>query len=562
MMGDYEILEVLGSGGMGRVYKVRNVITDRIEAMKVLLPDLQGQEEVAARFLREIKVLAGLTHPNIAALHTALTINNQLVMLMEYVQGQTISSRLTQGPIPVKDALNYIDQVLSALSYAHQHHVIHRDIKPANMMVTADGTVKLMDFGIARADSEPAKLTQTGTTMGSINYMSPEQVRGAATDERSDIYSVGISLYEMVTGEKPFHGDSNFSIMSAHIQQTPRPPVELRPGLPPGLNEIIMTAIAKVPADRFQSADAFQNAIASVRGTLGGTATGMKPAPSMPSAPASATAVMTPVGSTASNAPTWMNTVAGTAAAPAPASPLPSITPTPKSGGNHRGLYMALGGLVVVAGLVAAGIYIPGRGKAASGEGTSQPPATPVTTPAQSSPQQPASSSPAAAPATPESPAAQPTSSGSTGAAPFTETDAAGTEKAPPPPPPGVSKGPKQFLPKHGVEANAGGASNASDAASNPGATNDTAALDEIEHEIDQLYSRAGAVNNSLDHLQQQQAAAGYGLRSDIAGRQASMKVNLAKAQNAIEHNDAARAKRYADMTAADLEVLEKFLGM
>src|SRR5262249_793529 len=127
---------------------------------------------------------------------------------------------------------------------------------------------KLMDFGIARTDQEPAKLTAPGTTLGSINYMSPEQVKGAAIDERSDLYSVGISLYEMVTGEKPFHGDSNFSIMAAHIQQAPTPPVQLQPGLPAGLNEIILTSIAKSADERFQSADAFRNAIKSVLQSL------------------------------------------------------------------------------------------------------------------------------------------------------------------------------------------------------------------------------------------------------------------------------------------------------
>src|ERR1700756_4444035 len=122
-IGDYEVQSILGAGGMGRVYKVRNVLTDRTEAMKVLLPDLEGHEEVAARFLREIKVLAGLDHPNIASLHTALKIDNQLVMVMEYVEGQSVSSALDRGPLSVADALNYLDQVLGALTYAHQHHV-------------------------------------------------------------------------------------------------------------------------------------------------------------------------------------------------------------------------------------------------------------------------------------------------------------------------------------------------------------------------------------------------------------------------------------------------------
>jgi len=282
-VGDYEILDELGSGGMGRVYRVRNVISDRIEAMKVLLPDLAGRQELAARFLREIKLLATLNHPNIAALRTALTLDNQLVMIMEYVEGTTVASRLERGPIPVPEALNYIDQVLSALSYAHQLHVVHRDIKPANMMVTPAGVVKLMDFGLAHGgnDGSPSlSLTVAGTTLGSLNYMSPEQVKGQAADERSDLYSLGISLYEMVTGQRPFQADSAFTIMTAHVREAPKPPLALQPGLPPALNEIILMAIAKDPAARFQSADAFRNAVNQAQLSPGAqVAAPSKPAP-------------------------------------------------------------------------------------------------------------------------------------------------------------------------------------------------------------------------------------------------------------------------------------------
>src|SRR3977135_2853223 len=213
--GDYEILGVLGSGGMGKVYKVRNVLSDRIEAMKVLLPDLPDQKELARRFLREIKVLASLNHPNIAALRTALTVDNQLVMIMECVEGTTLAARLEEGPISWGDALAYMDQVLAALNYAHQKGVIHRDIKPANMMLMPSGAIKLMDFGIARSGSDLGH-TVTGTTVGSLAYMSPEQVKCEPIDARSDLYSVGVSLYELVTGQKPFKGDSHFSIMQAH----------------------------------------------------------------------------------------------------------------------------------------------------------------------------------------------------------------------------------------------------------------------------------------------------------------------------------------------------------
>src|SRR5215469_11677352 len=198
-VGDYQIVGILGAGGMGKVYKVRNGISDRVEAMKVLLPDLAAQPELSDRFLREIKTQASLEHPNIAALHTALRVDNQLLMLMEFVEGVTLEQKLKEGPLPIEQAVDYISQVLSALDYAHQHGVIHRDIKPANMMLTPAGAVKLMDFGIAKGAGDH-KLTMTGTTLGSLYYMSPEQIQGAVNlDARSDLYSVGVSLYELVT---------------------------------------------------------------------------------------------------------------------------------------------------------------------------------------------------------------------------------------------------------------------------------------------------------------------------------------------------------------------------
>src|SRR4030095_5543834 len=265
--GDYEILGVLGTGGMGKDYKGRNLLSDRIEAMKVLLPNLADQKDLGDRFLREIKVLAGLSHPNIAALRTALTINNQLVMILEYVEGTTVAARVEHGAIPCAEAVRYIAQVLSALSYAHKLQIIHRDVKPANMMVAPDGTIKLMDFGIARSNVDLG-MTTTGTTLGSLAYMSPEQVKCEPVDARSDLYSVGISFYEMVTGQRPFQSDSNFSIMQAHLQESPTLPIEGRPDLPVGISEIIMMAMEKDPAKRFQSADAFANALRTVAGSV------------------------------------------------------------------------------------------------------------------------------------------------------------------------------------------------------------------------------------------------------------------------------------------------------
>ncbi len=569
-LGDYEILKVLGAGGMGRVYQVRNVITDRIEAMKVLLPEIGGQEEVAARFLREIKVLAALNHPNIASLHTALTIDNQLVMIMEYVEGQAISSVLAAGPIAVPDALTYIDQVLDALSYAHQRHVIHRDIKPANMMLTPAGTVKLMDFGIARTDNEPTMLTAPGSTLGSINYMSPEQVKGERTDERSDLYSLGISLYEMVTGDRPFHGDSSFSLMAAHVNQPPTPPIELQPEMPPGLNQVILTSIAKDAAERFQSADAFRNAVrivlkelqeskTFVQGSQDATSTGSRtplphvrtgpitrPRPSQvptagPVTPVPITA--RPVAAAPAAAPTAAPMLGPTAA---PVSPTTSISAQAPPRPGNRGLFISLGAVIVLIALVAAGLYLP-RSKKASA--ASEPFAT---QPAATSPQQmPAASQPA-----PPQPAAA-----------ATAPQAAATQA-----PPVETKPPEQIYRQEARAAKqarlmAKNSSEQSAAAAQAAAAAEAAAkakaeeLDRVEHEIDQLTGRAASVNSSLDNLQRQQAAAGYGLRGDIAGRQASLKVNLAKAQDAIGHNDLERAKRYSGLASADVEVLEKFLG-
>ena len=198
-VGDYQIIGLLGAGGMGKVYKVKNQISDRIDALKVLLPNLADDPDLADRFIREIKVLASLNHPNIAGLRTAFRLENQLLMVMEFVEGTTLEERIKAGPIPLDDAISYITQVLSALGYAHKRGVIHRDIKPANMMLTPENVIKLMDFGIAKSKTD-TKLTQTGTTMGSLFYMSAEQVQGEELDGRSDLYSVGVSLYELVTG--------------------------------------------------------------------------------------------------------------------------------------------------------------------------------------------------------------------------------------------------------------------------------------------------------------------------------------------------------------------------
>jgi serine/threonine-protein kinase len=348
-IGDYQVIGILGAGGMGKVYKVRNVISDRVEALKVLLPDLATEPDLADRFVREIKVQASLEHPNIASLHTALRVENQLLMLMEFVEGMTLDQKLKAGPLPISEAVEYVAQVLGALGYAHQHGVIHRDIKPANMMLTPSGVIKLMDFGIAKAATD-RKLTMTGTTMGSLYYMSPEQIKGAATlDARSDLYSIGVTLYELVTGKRPFDGDSQFAIMAAHLEKNPIPPITLDPRLPAELNDIILLSVAKDPAARFQTAEAFRNALLNIQGLVG------RPAGAVATARRGAAAAPQAAPALAQEAP----------AAPAAAAK------------GHRGIWIAAGTLFTA--LLVIGIIQFGPWKKTSA-GSAPPPEIPAAT--------------------------------------------------------------------------------------------------------------------------------------------------------------------------------------
>ncbi len=578
-IGDYEILGVLGSGGMGKVFKVRNVISDRIEAMKILLPDLAGRQDLGDRFLREIKLLAGLNHPNIAALRTALTLNNQLVMVMEYVEGTTLATRLEQGPIPAADAVNYVDQVLGALSYAHRQKVIHRDIKPANMMLTPEGVVKLMDFGIARSGTDRA-LTTTGTTMGSLYYMSPEQVKGQATDARSDLYSLGVSLYEMVTGERPFRADSDYSLMAAHLQQPPKPPIELRSDLSAALNEIILMAIAKDPALRFQSADAFRNALNSAKGALPAALPVKLSVPAASVIPASATALLENAAPAASihDAPT----AALEAPTPQP-QPIPSVLELSAQQKSHRGLYMSLGALIVLAVLVVAGIYIPRRAKTSANEqaNAAQAKSTPSSdstnstnsttgdaTKAQpadstgSAPQNPDTANPSTTNSTtPASGDAQlPAMPGVLGTGNSGTADTKQTDQPQQTPTPGTEK-PKKPTRKNPKPATGQGNPDVVAAQDSQAQPANSAQLEALEQQADQLSSQASSVNDSLDNLRRQQNAQGLGLRGDIASAQELMKTHMAKAQAALQSGDAANAKKYLDLAEGDVARLDKFLG-
>jgi serine/threonine protein kinase len=220
IVGDYQILGVLGRGGMGTVYRVRNLLSHREEAMKIALPDVQSDSQAAERFLREIRVQASLRHPNIAELRTAVRVGDHALMILELIEGESVSAKLKLGPMPFEIAFRVIDDILDALAYAHQHGVVHRDIKPANIMVTSRGQTKLTDFGIARAASED-RITQTNVAVGSLHYMAPEQLRSNAMDERSDLYSLGVTFYEMLSGRLPVEGRTAYELMEAHRGRFP-----------------------------------------------------------------------------------------------------------------------------------------------------------------------------------------------------------------------------------------------------------------------------------------------------------------------------------------------------
>lgn len=585
VLGDYQVIDVLGAGGMGKVYKVRNTISDRVEAMKVLLPNLESDPDLADRFLREIKVQASLSHPNIASLHTAQRVGNQLIMFMEFVEGVTLEQLMRQGRIPIRDGVEYVSQVLAALAYAHQHGVIHRDIKPANMMLTRQGVIKLMDFGIARMAVD-RRLTQTGRTLGSLFYMSPEQINGsAALDARSDLYSVGISLYEIITGTRPFQGDSDYSIMAAHLQQMPVAPIQLDPHVPAGLNEIILMSIAKDPAQRFQTADAFRAALSNVPAGVGAPAAAAGAATMVFSSVPAAAAQQGPGPVPGSVPGAVPGPVPG---GPQPGGPLPGgpvPRPAPVSGGKgHRGLYMVAGSLATVAVLALAAVQIPKLLKTRASTHGSVPAAAAAVSTAQST----------------AAPEAKPPSADASAPAP------APVVNTPPVQAVELSPAPRQDTggrvaqtraiaqtPAH-RPAQAGGGPAASlgnsspqqtpvaqtttvqqtTAAQQPGAQQTAAPvqaagpdpavakeLGELRHRQTLMAARLGGVQTSIQRLQAEQNRMGLGISPEITSGQHRLEYHMDEAERAIKAGDAATAREKLEAAERELERLESRFG-
>jgi eukaryotic-like serine/threonine-protein kinase len=518
-------------------------------------------------------------------------VGNQLLMFMEFVDGISLAKRMERGPIPPSEAAAISAQVLDALAHAHGHGVVHRDIKPANIMLTGSGVVKLLDFGIARMQAD-RRLTKTGTAVGSLFYMSPEQIRGAEPDQSSDIYSLGIVLYEMVTGRRPFGGDSDFQIMSAHLEEMPVAPIEAMPGVPVELSEIILMAIAKNPSARFQSAAAFRAALVNVfpeiaapaREAAARTMTPVAaprppaPAPAMVAAPPPLPPPVPPPVSARPPVPEYKS-----APVPPPAIPLPAPKP------SRRGLYMTLGSVATLAVLLAAGIEGPklihGGVSRAEGTGTADPSSAtpaPVTSPA-AAPEpapstDPAASTPAApsAATAPNDTAAHPAERVTT--PPGTRTSASSLPSSSSAPSSGgAAKGVLSSPPQGNVAATPAPQSltpqpvpqpppvvsqapvPAPEAAPvRPPANRESA---ELREQYNQLAIRANTARAGLRSFEQQQSRQGLGLRADIREAQTRLDYQLEEAMTSLRNGDMEGTRRNLRYAQSAVETIEKFLG-
>jgi serine/threonine-protein kinase len=332
-IASYRILEKLGQGGMGVVYKAVDTGLDRMVAMKVLNPDLSKNPELVERFRSEARAQANLNHTNLATLYAFMVHQGTAIMVMEFVDGETFAQMIRRrGPIPEVEAIPLFRQALLGIGYAHRAGILHRDIKPSNLMLNKNGLVKVMDFGIAKVMGARG-MTRTGTQLGTLAYMSPEQIQNRNVDIRSDVYELGITLYEMLTGHLPFESDSEFQIMQDHVYTPPPPPSKYYPYINKGVENVILKSIEKNSDARFQTVEQFGAALEHPDSlaytpsvapadaptmSIGGGSTLSHPHLSVSAVPPVATAAATPAPSSAAS---------GAAASLATPVPLPTAAP-------------------------------------------------------------------------------------------------------------------------------------------------------------------------------------------------------------------------------------------
>lgn len=309
ILGPYRIERELGRGGAAIVYLAWHQRLERPVALKVLYEHLRGDAGFVERFLFEARAAARLNHPNIITIHDAGHIDGIDYIAMAYVDGETLADilRRVPGPLPTDFVLSVVGQVAAALDYAHQRGIVHRDIKPSNILVQENGHVLLTDFGIARAASFTSQITQAGMVLGTPEYMSPEQAAGLAVDGRSDVYSLGIVAYHMLTGQPPFRGETPQATLYAHLHQPLPDPRGLNPALPPAVSTVLAMATAKAPERRYPTATAFAQALTLALTTTPGTATSVVP----PTGPGTPRPPTPPVAAPPAGAPLWLYILLG-----------------------------------------------------------------------------------------------------------------------------------------------------------------------------------------------------------------------------------------------------------
>lgn len=264
VVGRYAILDRLGAGSMGRVYKAHHLMMDRAVALKIIAPEIATNERVVARFYREMKLVGRLDHPNVVRAFDADQLNKILYIVMEYVRGKSLTQVFRQGPIPPIEMVNYAAQAALGLAHAHEQGIVHRDIKPSNLLLTDDQKIKVLDLGLGvlmEADEQTSFATADGIAVGTVDYMSPEQACGRDVDGRSDLFSLGCSMYHMMTGRLPYPGDSPIERLGKRISGRPVPILEVQPNLPGGLVKVLDKLLAYKPSERFQSANEASEAL-------------------------------------------------------------------------------------------------------------------------------------------------------------------------------------------------------------------------------------------------------------------------------------------------------------